>query len=46
MEAVPKDDKDDIQLQKAIELLRSGDIFKNLPPKTAEKVEEKKETAK
>jgi len=31
MEAVPKDDKDDIQLQKAIELLKTGDIFKNLP---------------
>jgi len=47
MEAVPKDDKDDIQLQKAIELLKTGDIFKNLPPKqTAEKVEEKKEKDK
>jgi len=31
MEAVPKDDKDDIQLQKAVELLKTGDIFKNLP---------------
>lgn len=43
MEAVPKDDKDDIQLQKAIELLKTGDIFKNLPPKqqTAEKTEAK-----
>src|SRR5512137_2863647 len=35
LEAVPKDDKDDIQLQKAIELLKTGDIFKNLPLKTA-----------
>ena len=41
MEAVPKDDKDDIQLQKAIELLKTGDIFKNLPKK--EEVAEKKE---
>ena len=31
MEMVPKEDKDDIQLQKAIELLKSGDIFKNIP---------------
>jgi len=31
METVPKDDKDDIQLQKALELLKSGDIFKNIP---------------
>jgi carboxyl-terminal processing protease len=47
MESVPKDDKDDIQLQKAIELLKTGDIFKNLPPKqTVEKAEEKKEKAK
>jgi len=41
MEAVPKDDKDDIQLQKAIELLKTGDIFKNLPAK--EPVAENKE---
>jgi len=41
LEAVPKDDKDDIQLQKAIELLKTGDIFKNLPVK--EQVVEKKE---
>jgi len=47
LESVPKDDKDDIQLQKAIELLKTGDIFKNLPPKqqAAEKTE-KNETAK
>jgi hypothetical protein len=47
METVPKDDKDDIQLQKAIELLKTGDIFKNLPPKqqAAEKTE-KNEQAK
>jgi hypothetical protein len=38
---VPKDDKDDIQLQKAIELLKTGDIFNNIPPKpqSAEKTE-------
>ena len=41
METVPKDDKEDIQLQKAIELLKTGDIFKNLPRK--EVAEEKKE---
>lgn len=47
MEAVPKDDKDDIQLQKAIELLKTGDIFRNLPlmQQAAEKTE-KKEAAK
>jgi carboxyl-terminal processing protease len=33
LESVPKNDKDDIQLQRAIELLKTGDIFKNLPPK-------------
>jgi carboxyl-terminal processing protease len=45
MEAVPKDDKDDIQLQKAIELLKTGDIFKNLPVKepAKEPVAENKE---
>ena len=35
LEMVPKDDKDDIQLQKAIELLKpavnSSDVFKNVP---------------
>jgi len=41
MEAVPKDDKDDIQLQKAMELLKTGDIFKNLPAKPAPVAEEK-----
>lgn len=44
-EAAPKDDKDDIQLQKAIEILKSAtkaeDVFKNAPIKTAP-VEEKK----
>ena len=44
MEAVPKEEKDDTQLQKAIELLKSGDIFKNIPvaAKAAEAKEEKK----
>jgi carboxyl-terminal processing protease len=41
MEAVPKDDKDDIQLQKAMELLKTGDIFKNLPAKPAPVAAEK-----
>jgi carboxyl-terminal processing protease len=31
LETIPKDDKEDIQLQKAIELLKTGDIFKNIP---------------
>ena len=44
MEAVPKDEKEDIQLQKAIELLKSGDIFKSIPvAKAAEAKEEKAE---
>jgi carboxyl-terminal processing protease len=47
LETVPKDDKDDIQLQKAIELLKTGDIFKNLPPKLqAAENTEKNETSK
>lgn len=38
MEAVPKDDKDDIQLQKAIEILSTGeDIFKSIPPAVEKK---------
>jgi carboxyl-terminal processing protease len=45
LEAMPKDDKDDIQLQKAIEFLKPAmkaeDVFKNVPIKTAT-VEEKK----
>lgn len=45
LEAMPKDDKDDIQLQKAIEFLKPAmkaeDVFKNVPVKTAT-VEEKK----
>jgi carboxyl-terminal processing protease len=45
VESVPKDDKDDIQLQKAIELLKTGDIFKNLPAKK-ETAAEQKEKAK
>ncbi len=43
MESVPKDEKDDTQLQKAIALLKSGDIFKDLPlAKAAEAKEETK----
>jgi len=41
METVPKDDKDDVQLQKAMELLKTGDIFKNLPEKPAPVAETK-----
>jgi carboxyl-terminal processing protease len=43
MEQLPKDDKDDIQLQKAIELLKQAvtadDIFKNLPKVVGQKSE-------
>ncbi len=45
LEAMPKEDKDDIQLQKAIEILKAAtkaeDVFKNVPVKAAS-VEEKK----
>jgi carboxyl-terminal processing protease len=45
LEAMPKDDKDDIQLQKAIEILKPAakaeDVFRNVPARTAP-VEEKK----
>jgi carboxyl-terminal processing protease len=37
MESIPKDDKEDVQLQKAIEILKTGDIFKNVPPAKQEK---------
>ncbi len=40
VESVPKDDKDDIQLQKAVDLLKTGDIFKNLPAKPAPMAEQ------
>ena len=46
LEAMPKDDKDDIQLQKAIEILKPAakaeDVFKNLPVKAAVAEEKKK----
>jgi carboxyl-terminal processing protease len=42
VESVPKDDKDDIQLQKAVELLKTGDIFKNIPAKTPPVAEKEK----
>lgn len=45
METMPKDDKDDIQLQKAVELLKTGDIFKNVQA-FVKKEEAKKEEAK
>lgn len=45
MEAVPKDEKDDVQLQKAIEILKSGDIFKSIPV-AAKSAEAKKEKNK
>jgi carboxyl-terminal processing protease len=37
MEAIPKDDKDDVQLQKAVEILKTGDIFKSIPAAKQEK---------
>jgi carboxyl-terminal processing protease len=37
MESIPKDDKEDVQLQKAIEILKTGDIFKNVLPAKQEK---------
>ena len=37
METIPKDDKEDVQLQKAIEVLKSGDIFKSIPTAKQEK---------
>jgi len=47
LEAMPKDDKDDIQLQKAIEILKPAlkaeDVFKNVPVRAAV-TEEKKKT--
>jgi carboxyl-terminal processing protease len=46
LESLPKDDKDDIQLQKAIEILKPAmkaeDVFKNVPVKAA--VAEEKKT--
>lgn len=49
MEAMPKDDKDDVQLQKAIEILKpavtAADVFKNLPV-TAKKEELEKSKEK
>ncbi|HTG00470.1 MAG TPA: S41 family peptidase [Nitrospirota bacterium] len=49
MEMVPKNDKDDVQLQKAIEILKpavvASDVFKNLPV-TAKKEEKKTEPVK
>ena len=43
---MPKDDKDDIQLQKAIEILKPAvkaeDVFKNVPVKAAVAEEKKK----
>jgi len=46
LEAMPKDDKDDIQLQKAIEILKPAmkaeDVFKNVPVKAAAAEEKKK----
>ena len=46
LESMPKDDKDDIQLQKAIEILKQAtkaeDVFKNLPVKAAPVAEKTK----
>ncbi len=46
MESLPKEDKDDMQLQRALELLKTGDIFKNVPVQAKkEAAAEKKESA-
>jgi carboxyl-terminal processing protease len=46
LESMPKDDKDDIQLQKAIEILKPAvkaeDVFKNVPVRAAAAEEKKK----
>ena len=50
MEVMPKEDKDDIQLQKAIEMLKpavlAADVFKNVPPPVKKSVETIKEKEK
>ncbi len=47
MEVMPKDDKDDIQIQKAIEILKpavlAADVFKNIPAATIQEKEKAKE---
>ncbi len=46
MEVMPKDEKDDIQIQKALEILKtavkSEDVFKNIPVSAKKGTEEKK----
>jgi carboxyl-terminal processing protease len=50
MEVMPKEDKDDIQLQKAIEILKpavlAADVFKNVPPPAKKDAETEKEKEK
>src|SRR5512147_719041 len=50
MELVPKEDKDDIQLQKALEILKpavlAADVFKNVPAPVKKQAETEKETEK
>src|SRR5512143_385113 len=50
MEVMPKEDKDDIQLQKALEILKTtvlaADVFKNVPPPVKKQAETEKEIEK
>jgi carboxyl-terminal processing protease len=50
MEVMPKEDKDDIQLQKAIEMLKpavlASDVFKNVPAPVKKSAETEKEKEK
>ena len=50
MEVMPKEDKDDIQLQKAIEILKpavlAADVFKNIPAPVKKSAETEKEKEK
>ena len=50
MEVMPKEDKDDIQLQKAIEILKpavlAADVFKNVPAPVKKSAETEKEKGK
>jgi carboxyl-terminal processing protease len=50
MEVMPKEDKDDIQLQKALEILKpavlAADVFKNVPAPVKKQAETEKETEK
>ncbi len=50
MEVMPKDEKDDVQIQKAVEILKTasvaGDVFKNIPAPVKEGAVKKEEAVK